>query len=259
MGAVSMNFRLSSVVDLDEVNRADPESFHFLVAHLKSKGYQYSKDLWRAQQALPSLDKFAWRSNSRVLSGLRFDNRFHMHSIAVMHEGIHSLASTIYGNRLKGRPRFTLLVEALASCLTPYVMFIKLQRVGLTPEIRDYLDSVRGVAKILRLPYSDLFVADAQEPFAAYRRNVLEMNDVYEFLLKRVASNRVTIQAINKFCHSKKSMFYIQPFDFGNQVLYAQVNCGLKSSARDLEICAEIKRKLRRSDSMDEFLRLLAK
>ena len=211
------------------------------------------------------LDKFKWRASKNIIFYNRSKGQSHFAELELCHEVVHILLNRKFGFRLKGRPHYTLLCEAMASCSELYFKLLtmsladgttKSKEKDLSPTVDQWFPRTANSDKEHR-EFVRFLLEEAKEPFNGFKKATLEMFHVYERLMTLSKSGGFDrANQILKFHKEISSLEYfrvILKYDLGNNLLFVTSFCHA-SSAEDRRLVNQLRSIIINSNSWVEML-----
>jgi hypothetical protein len=215
-------------------------------------------------------EKFYWRPTELDVFQEPRTRKKSLPQLNLVHAATHHLLVSAFDPRLQGRPRFTLLCEAMASMMDFYWVLASVaahgriakgMTEGLVGQFRkDALANFgkqRGSVEVLL----GLINEGATSPYGAYVAGVREMFGVYEALFAaaqaRKRGERTDIGELHGRLSAGKFAPVIFTFDLSNNVLFTLAYCDETSDATDHADVAEAFSLLESSASLTDFLSAL--
>lgn len=235
--------------------QGDAAAFLRSLAILKARKYFLDGPRSALVQLVPSFDKFAWTASERALASRLGPTGF-MDGYSIPHQAIHTLVGERYGWSYGGKPRVTLLSEALAGGVELYYELSRASKRGVderSPTLQKYAYN----GKVVKRSFVRLFNRGLQDPFGEFKKTVVEQFRISELLLAyqlKPERRRPSCADLLEELRGFERWPYLHQRDFGGFVLFVLAFCGKKSSKLDRAQGEKILALLEESTSM---LRLL--
>ncbi len=211
------------------------------------------------------MDRFYWRAVDivayRDFPGGKVSTK------QIYHLGMHHALVARFGGSLEGRPHFTLLSEAIASCLDLYFFAASVRSgkqnsqsgVELLEVYKLQTEVARGALRANHAKNLTAVITEAaRSPFEVYKKAVDQMFNRYLVLSevneRRRAGEKVDLRALHDRLERSKWAPVLGLYDFPGNLLYVDDFCGRKSTAEDRRLVAQCRKMLDESSSLDEFL-----
>jgi hypothetical protein len=204
-----------------------------------------------------NFDKALWYPE---VAELLSEHRAKVSGYDVTHQALHTLVSHRFGSEMRERPRVTMLSEAIAGGAQLYYELMYLRAggsIGGAAALGTYKES----ARILRKPILRMINAMLEDPFGAYKKNVLEsfaiQRGVFASLVRATQGRPAEPGRLAARLRGLEHLPFLRHKDFGNFALFEYCYCGPSSSKRDRLDTRRCLRLLERAGSMLELMEQL--
>lgn len=212
-------------------------------------------------------DLMLWRPHDlyhfRRVEGAR--SQISQHDI--FHPAMHHILVTTYGQKLKGRPIFTLLCEAIATSTEFYFMLKNIDHHGARmTEEESFREYVRGYAELTgcsaaksRNAVQNRIEIALKNPYGAFQKCVVEGLSFYEEAFD-IAANRgdvIDIKKTRRLCRPGEYRFVFTRYFWSININYCLAYCGHTSSREDQTLVKKCLKTLSDSKTFAHFLEKL--
>lgn len=255
-----MKRRTKAIFDLgnymnQSFRMGDEKAYKLLVNILDSQGF----NLFTAKNYnnIGSVDGLLWQVMDREIKPDPYSGSSAINSYDLVHHAFHVLTATKYGESYWGRPKITLLGEALAGCSEIYFEACYLGKNGdyeKSPLFMRYVANSTALGK----PFVRVFNKILESPFLGFKETVMDHLKIsftlIEYCKSTIENRRQLPQSVRQKLKNIEKILFLSHKPFASFALYTMTFCGAKSSAEDENSYAECLAILDKSSSMSEFI-----
>lgn len=209
------------------------------------------------------IDSFAWRPSELYLfKAASARAKIPQHDI--FHAAVHHLLVQRYGKKLRGRPRFTLLCECIATASELYFVLRNFSQKTSKRTEADCMDAYFAGERALRgdriqtreSTFRKVFQS-TNDPYGAFRKCVRDGMNFYEKLLnlaeRRLEGEPFDISEVKSLWPTGRFGFVFTKYRFDANICFVIANCG-RSTAEDGKLVKRCFDLLEGSRDYSEFL-----
>ena len=253
MTAKSVLLQRKHISDCEYFDKADSDAFQLSIDYLRFLNCRVSKG--NIEKLVPGFDKAFWTPGKLEIA-VPLEGKLIL-GYAVVHQSIHSLVASKYGSELPGRPRLTLLSEALAGGVELYYSLLNFKNGG-DPEENCPLRGYKSTSESLKKGFIKQFNSSVEDPFEAYKVNVISSVKISTLLLETLQNaakgKNWKLNELETKIKRVEHLSFLGHKVFTTFVLFVGVYCGFKSSKKDLTDSRDCMKILKRSRSLAEFM-----